>query len=347
MSNNNVSLLPENYRVNHLTFIKPLGFNKRQIMMILARCDCGEEVEIQLNHFLIGDIFSCGCIKRDSSIKYTEVEKGQRYGKLVVDKYEGKKELKNGRKVDIWSCNCDCGHRGFVAEYNLLSGNTKSCGCTNNPDLTGKKIYMLTVLERIGKKVNSNCKEVYWKCKCDCGNIIEQTTNELLSGRIVSCGCYLKNRISPNKSHGDSDSYLYSKWFHMKSRCYSVNAGNYPRYGGRGIRVCDEWKNSYEAFKKWAYLNGYDPNSSEKLTVDRLDPNDDYCPENCRWIPLREQGKTTRKSVKEYKGKLISDYCKEVGIEECIVRQRILDGWKIPDAIYLPKNAKKPNYSKD
>lgn len=129
--------------------------------------------------------------------------------------------------------------------------------------------------------------------QCDCGSVIELLAIRVLNGGTKSCGCLQKERTSKaRRTHGMSETILYSKWLSLRNRCYTKSTSNYPRYGGRGIKVCNEWKNSFESFRDWAINNGYD----EKLTIDRINFNGDYCPENCRWISAFDQAGNSRKA---------------------------------------------------
>jgi len=152
-------------------------------------------------------------------------------------------------------------------------------------DLTGQKFGRLTVIEKTTKR--SLRGEIIWRCRCKCGNITEVRSSNLLRGYTKSCGClYKETRGKTNFKHGDAKhgrgerlARLYIIWASMKYRCQNPNNRQYKWYGGKGIKVCDEWKNNYLAFKTWALSNGYD----EELCLGRADTDGDYCPENCQW----------------------------------------------------------------
>lgn len=154
----------------------------------------------------------------------------------------------------------------------------------NNGDRFGK----LVVLEKTDKRLN---RSVVYKCKCDCGNIIETTSTRLTHGFTKSCGCYQKERASKcNKTHGMSKTKLFMVWQDMIKRCDYSKHHAYKYYGGRGIRVCDEWKNDFVEFYNWSMNNSY----REGLTIDRIDNDGNYEPTNCRWVTMKIQCKNKR-----------------------------------------------------
>lgn len=144
-------------------------------------------------------------------------------------------------------------------------------------DLTGQRFGRLEVL-----KYNGNSR---WECKCDCGKIVYPKGGNLRKGYIHSCGCLRKEVTGDNhRTHGEARTRLYRIWKAMRKRCNNPNDSCYYLYGGRGITVCEEWS-QYEPFKLWALNNGY----SEELSIDRIEPNGNYEPANCRWATAKEQ----------------------------------------------------------
>lgn len=187
-------------------------------------------------------------------------------------------------------------------------------------DLTGKKFGRLTVISRFG---STKSKSATWLCKCECGNEKIVQTCHLKSGATTSCGCYQKQRASEsNVTHGDSKTRLYSEWTHMKKRCYWKNYKYYYLYGGRGITVCDEWKNSFQSFKEWATNNGY----SDELTLDRIDNNKSYDPLNCRWTTCYVQSNNRNfNHIVSYHGESASYevMCRKLNVNTGTIRSRM------------------------
>lgn len=158
-------------------------------------------------------------------------------------------------------------------------------------DLTGQQFGWLTVVAR----AENIGRQTAWLCKCDCGNMkIAQGWN-LKSGQTASCGCKNKERPRTESiTHGQSYTRLYTIWIGMKQRCHYHKHMHFKHYGGRGIVVCEEWKDNFEAFHDWAIQNGY----SESLTIDRINVDGNYEPSNCRWATYSEQNKNRRNSKK-------------------------------------------------
>jgi hypothetical protein len=214
-------------------------------------------------------------------------------------------------------------------------------------DLTGKIFGNLTVLSYEGlSSPSSNGKQyTQWKCFCACGSIKVIKGSLLRSGHAKSCGClWEKHKEEFGKQavkHGFMADHLrlYKIWQGMMRRCYSQKSENYSIYGGRGIKVTDEW-HSVEAFCKWALSNGY----ADNLTIDRKNNNEDYSPDNCHWANYTVQARNRRNNHKlTFDGKTlcISEWAEILDIRQESIKSRLKYGWSIKDALTMPINRRR------
>lgn len=150
-------------------------------------------------------------------------------------------------------------------------------------NLTGQRFGRLVAIESIEKRAKQG--SIIWLCKCECGAFIEVPEQRLASGGTKSCGClHREGVVKRNYRHGERQTKLYTVWHNIKARCSNLRRPDYKYYGGRGIRVCDEWKNDFIFFRNFALANGY----KEGLSIDRIDNDGDYEPLNVQFITLSE-----------------------------------------------------------
>ena len=204
-------------------------------------------------------------------------------------------------------------------------------------DLNGQKINMLTVLKEFGKAKDRHIK---WLCKCDCGNYTVVNSNLLKTKHIISCGCYKRKRTSETHSkHNLTKSKLHFIWTGIKQRCLNTQNKSYKYYGGRGIKIDENWSKDFCVFKDWALNNGY----KEGLSIERIDVNGNYEPYNCKWIPRNEQYLNTRIiQTIEYNGvkNTINYFSKKYNIAHCTFRRYLKKGESVENNI---KKFKKEN----
>lgn len=194
-------------------------------------------------------------------------------------------------------------------------------------NLIGKKFNKLLVIEKCKER---NGKKVMWKCVCDCGNIVSVQTYHLTNNKIKSCGCFSRKYINNEISKS-----IYTIWSCMKNRCYSPQHQNYKIYNGKGITICDEWKNDFMSFYYWAINNGY----QKGLSIDRIDNKGNYCPQNCRWTTKEQQmrNKTNNKMIK-YKNqiKCLAEWCDILNLKYETIQSRFNRGWSIEKTFETP-----------
>lgn len=209
-------------------------------------------------------------------------------------------------------------------------------------DMTGWKmnehgIYdsRWTIVEAAPDLIRANGKHIkMWRCVCECGNYGIIDGVNLRSGASKSCGCLSRERARKTLyKHGHAGERIYYEWTRMKARCYNKHTYNYCDYGGRGIAMCDEWRDSFESFLEWANSSGYKDN----LSLDRIDVNGNYEPSNCRWATPKEQSNNRRNNIFiEIDGekKTLKQWCEFYGVDYKLVHARIkYRGWNPVDAI--------------
>lgn len=204
-------------------------------------------------------------------------------------------------------------------------------------DLTGQKFGKLTVIKRVENGKYGHSK---WLCVCECGNKKEILTLNLIRNNTISCGCYNKERMKNMAlKHNKSNTRLYNIFNKIKGRCYNENNPAYKNYGGRSIKVCDEWldkENGFINFYNWAINNGYKKN----LTIDRIDVNGNYEPKNCRWVTAKVQSNNKRNNrIIEYQGKqyTLTQLSEKLGIKLTTLEWRLEHNWREKD-LSLPSN---------
>ena len=199
-------------------------------------------------------------------------------------------------------------------------------------DISNQRFGRLVAIEK-----SSNIhKKTAWKCLCDCGNIVYVSTSNLTCGKIRSCGCIRREAIiKQNTTHNQRHTPLYEVWKSIRQRCYNSKCSAYKNYGARGITVCEEWKQSFQAFYNWAIENGYETG----LCIERIDNDGNYCPENCKWATRKEQMRNTRRNrFIEYNGetKTLSEWCEILSLPYATINGRIHKGYSPQKAFETP-----------
>lgn len=201
-------------------------------------------------------------------------------------------------------------------------------------DLTGQRFGRLTVVGRGPDYVKPSGKhEIKWHCKCDCGNEIDVLGENLKRGASQSCGCYRKDANKERfGTHGETNTRLYGIWLAMKRRCDLPTHHAYADYGGRGISVCPEWVASFESFRDWAYANGY----TENLSIDRIDNDGNYAPDNCRWVDGVAQANNRRSNhLITFNGEThnVTQWATILGKNPKTISNRLHTGWSVERAL--------------
>ena len=274
-------------------------------------------------------------------MKEAECYPGKRVGRLTLIE---KRRIPSGKWTQGgWLCHCDCGNKTVVRTNGL--GKTVSCGCYAKDKVKefktdfheGDKVGRLPLLRRWRKECKTY-SQWDWDCLCDCGNT--KVVSQCHLGRdTLSCGCLNKEKTAEsNSKYSDHDSSphskyhpLYGKWKAMIQRCENPQTHFYADYGGRGIKVCEEW-HDYEVFKQWSLENGFDasiPNAGSIFTIDRIDVNGNYEPSNCRYVGYDVQQYNRRNNIFiKYKGsyRSIQYIADDLGYNWDVIYHRWLHG---------------------
>jgi len=204
-------------------------------------------------------------------------------------------------------------------------------------DLCGMRFGMWTVMSRAEDKIIEGNRHIrYWNCVCDCGTERAVKEQSLRSGKSTCCGCERMRKMhegarTRQTTHGMTNTRLYRIHRHILNRCINPNDISYKNYGARGIKVCDEWL-SFEKFAEWAFHNGY----NDSLTIDRINYNGDYTPENCRWSTIKEQNYNKRSlQMYEYNGEkhCIAEWAELFHMKYKKLWKRLHMGWDIEKAL--------------
>lgn len=196
-------------------------------------------------------------------------------------------------------------------------------------DYTNAKFGEVTVICRDADHIQpSGRRRVQWKCQCSCGKVFSVRNDALKN--LTSCGCK-RNKENGLRliKHADSRTRLYKLYYSMLQRCYNPKASRYLNYGGRGVEVCEEWKKDYTVFAEWAKSNGYDPNNPD-LSLERIDVNGHYSPENCSWIPLKDQYNNRQNTI--MMGNIsLAEFCRQAKLDYSDVRTKY---YRTKDIVY-------------
>ena len=275
-----------------------------------------------------------------SITKRRSIKVGDKFGRLTALSF-----CERRGSHYYWCVKCDCGEERIVLHSALTGGHTKSCGCLNR-EMSGQRLkrfkdtFSINAGDRFGKLVAMSLHErrgrnkAYWSFQCDCGNVTVAAMSEVKYGKTQSCGC-LRIEISGNinRSHSMSKSSEYHSWCSINGRCANLMDKAYPQYGGRGITVCERWR-KFEAF--YADMGPRPVGTS----IDRINNDGPYSPENCRWASRTQQARNTRRNINvTLDGKIVclKEASQILGLPYGTVSARVRRGWTPERALGISK----------
>lgn len=290
-------------------------------------CECNYDYYAYVNENLTGEIFG--------DLKVIEINKERTYAL----------NNENKKYKTLWDCECTkCKTKTVLSSDALIQLKRRNgSGCTTcfGDWVLGKRYGRLTPIEYIGRDGNKK----NWLCKCDCGNKVILNESSFKSENTNSCGCIHSETLSKRNSetakyNGESngeDGRILNIYGAMRDRCYNTNNKKYSDYGGRGINICQEWIDDYFKFKEWSLSNGY----NDTLTIDRIDVNGNYEPNNCRWATMKVQANNKRNNKYiTYQGRTqtLSQWCEELDLDYFRTKARFNTCHLTPEqAFTLPK----------
>jgi hypothetical protein len=264
---------------------------------------------------------------------------GQTFNNLTVLTFAGYR-----KGTPCWECQCICGTIVVCQANNLKNSHTQSCGClkqrtgqARTEDLTGKVFGRLTVQAFAGYMMSGSQKIAAWTCQCLCSNLVVAQARYLKNGMTQSCGCYKidqtkkSNTTHGHRSNNTYDVPEYSVWAGMLRRCYNTHEKSYPRYGGRGIFVCERWKTSFEAF-----YEDMAPRPSPHHSLERINNDLGYSKENCIWATNVTQARNKRNNTLltfNDRTQCLAAWAEELGMKQHTLICRLRRGWTVEDAL--------------